>query len=170
MAYVGKHFVGIYQQMPRLFHVKLLTRCLFNDRESHIVTKGLSRTRLTLGFNHSTERSIEMKKRLNEQLSVRSALLIVVPAMLLILMSATIAKACGPWQTTVGCDSNCTVQIVNDCSEGFNCVARTCDKLCVRPTCNPPRCISHICATCVPLYLGGCRGLPECCSGTNGCN
>jgi hypothetical protein len=35
-----------------------------------------------------------MKKRLDEQLSAQSALLIMVSAVLLILMSATVAKAC----------------------------------------------------------------------------
>ena len=111
-----------------------------------------------------------MKKRLNEQLSIQSALLIVVSAVLFNLMFATFAKACSPFKAA-GCDVNCTVQILNDCQSPnvFQCVARTCDRLCDRPTCNPPRCIERPCMACVDRSLGGCAGLPECCSGVGFC-
>ena len=100
-----------------------------------------------------------MKKRLNDQLSVKSALLILGSAVLLILMSAAVAKACGPFRSKPGCDINCTVQIVNDCTYvGFDCVARTCRDLSL-----PNHPIDRICAACVDHSLGGCDGLPECC-------
>ncbi len=107
-----------------------------------------------------------MKKRLNEQLSVRSVLLILMSAVLVILISAIIAKATCTPASAVGCDVNCTVQINNECDPGFDCVARTCDRICGRPTCNPPRCIESICLGCV---IGRCPGFRECCSGGAGC-
>src|SRR6266478_923127 len=94
-----------------------------------------------------------MKKRLNDQLSVQSALLIVVSAVLLILISATVAKACGPF-SEIGCDINCTVQVINNCKyAGFDRVARTCQYC---SGCNPrcASCVQRICAACVDHSLG----------------
>lgn len=116
------------------------------------------------------ERSIEMKKRLDEQLSARSALLIMAFAVLLILMSATVAKACSA-TANVGCDINCTVQLINDCPEFYVCAFRTCQtdtcsscpgRECGR-TCG--RIIQHPCGGCAD-YRYGCKALAECCPQT----
>lgn len=111
-----------------------------------------------------------MKKRLNEQLSVRSALLILGSAVLLILMSATVAKAsCGLF-SSMGCDINCTKQIINTCKYvGFDCYVRTCQRRILRgipPVCNI---YDSICGACIADNLNGCADLPECCN-ANGNN
>ena len=110
-----------------------------------------------------------MKKRLDEQLSAQSALLIMVSAVLLILMSAAVAKACSP-SSAPGCDIGCAVQVVNNCKyAGFDCVARSCQydtcsscpgRECGR-TCG--QVFNAPCLACVSHSLGGCRGMPECC-------
>ena len=114
-----------------------------------------------------------MKKRLNEQLSVRSVLLILMSAVLVILISAIIAKATCTPASAVGCDVNCTVQIINNCQyAGFDRVARTCEttdcNICPGGQCGNRGCdgrtVDRPCAACVDHSLGGCSGLPECCN------
>jgi hypothetical protein len=58
---------------------------------------------------------IEMRNKLNAQITFSSVIQIVLLAFVLIFLSAVVAKAsCGNSQA-LGCDINCTPQIVNDC-------------------------------------------------------
>jgi hypothetical protein len=90
-------------------------------------------------------------RKLNEQLSIRSAVLIVVVAVLFVLGAAGVAKAaCGSAQA-IGCDENCTVQTIK-CDVLNDCAIRSCQC--------PNR--NRICGGCV-LPADGCDGLAECC-------
>ena len=114
-----------------------------------------------------------MKKRMNEQLTAQSAVLTLVSAVLLILLSAMIAKACSA-KAKVGCDVNCTVQIINDCPEFYSCVFRSCEvddcsacpgRECGRSCAGTPR--IQACGGCVD-YRYGCKALAECCPAGGG--
>lgn len=112
-----------------------------------------------------------MKRKLNEQLSLKSAALMASLCMLLILTSAAIARACGPAQTN-GCDVGCAVQYVNDCinPSSHSCVLRSCEYNDGCEQCEPGPCertcrtppAYHPCGGCVANPLG-CSGLSECC-------
>jgi hypothetical protein len=112
-----------------------------------------------------------MKKRMNEPLSAQSAVLTLVAALLLILLSATIAKAVCSATATIGCDVNCTQQVINDCPEFYLCVFRSCEmddcsacpgRECGRSCAGTPR--IQACGGCVD-YRYGCKALAECCPG-----
>src|SRR5947209_6760660 len=113
-----------------------------------------------------------MRKRLDEQLSAQSALLMIVCAVLLILISAPIAKACSA-TVLKGCDVNCTRQVLNDCPEFYNCWFRTCQydtcSSCPGRECGRGcgQIIQHPCGGCVD-YRYGCTALAECCPQTGG--
>jgi len=105
-----------------------------------------------------------MKSKLNAQATLSSVIHIVLFAFLLVFLSSVVAKACGPL-TAVGCDVNCTEQIINDCPnpDTQTCVLRTCE-VC------PPTCIrcqrvcitNHVCGGCVPGPFP-CDALLACC-------
>lgn len=107
-----------------------------------------------------------MKRKLNEPLSLNSAISIITFSVLLILVSATIARACTP-ALAIGCDINCTVQIINDCSDPVHnhCVLRTCDD-CSNCSfgCHKDCSTFSPCGGCVSRMLDGCTALIECCS------
>lgn len=94
-------------------------------------------------------------EKLNQRLSIRSALFTVVAAALIILASAAVARACAP-TSQPGCDTGCAVQIVNTCAEPNSCVVRSCEC----ETTNPP--IFAPCGGCIFTPLGY-SGLKECC-------
>jgi hypothetical protein len=105
-----------------------------------------------------------MKSKLNTQATLSSVINIVLLAFLLVFLSGVVAKACGPL-TAVGCDVNCTEQIINDCPnpDTQTCAIRSCE-VCP-PGCNHclRSCITtHICGGCVPGIFP-CDGLMECC-------
>jgi hypothetical protein len=127
-----------------------------------------------------------VKDKLNtRRVTFSSAIQVSIIAVMLVLMSGIVAKACGP-ATAAGCDINCTVQILNDCAQphqpcntnadcGQSCVLRTCetsscdnlppDQECFHPhlihtpcgACVTNGCVNHTCGT------FGCSGLVECC-------
>jgi hypothetical protein len=113
-----------------------------------------------------------MKKRMNERLSAQSAFLTIVCAVLLILMSATIAKACS-FRAYKGCDVNCTVQIINDCPEFYVCALRSCQydtcSSCPGKECGRGcgQVFNNPCGGCSD-YRYGCKALAECCPQTGG--
>ena len=105
-----------------------------------------------------------MRRKLNAQATFSSVIHIVLFAFLVIFLSGIVAKACGNL-TAVGCNVNCTEQIVNDCDDPSTqtCVIRTCE-VCP-PSCHHclRSCITNnICGACVPGPLP-CDGLMECC-------
>jgi hypothetical protein len=128
---------------------------------------------------------ISMKDKLNtRRVTFSSAIQVLMIAVMLVLISGIVAKACGPAQA-VGCDINCTVQTINDCTQphepcntnadcGQSCVLRTCEnQICdgwsgdqcsdvdlVHSPCGG--CVANACAnhTCGTI---GCSGLSECC-------
>jgi hypothetical protein len=108
-----------------------------------------------------------MKRKLNERLSLQSLIVISSFSLLLILLSASIARACGPAQTK-GSDINCTVQVINDCAEPNSCVLRTCHYAVLG---HGGQCNKHDlpCGGCV-FTPRGCSGLIECCLGRSNCS
>jgi hypothetical protein len=106
-----------------------------------------------------------MKSRLNAQATLSSVIHIVLFAFLLVLLTGVVAKACGPL-TAVGCDVNCTEQIINDCPNPNTqaCVLRTCDDCsgCPGKRCERSCLKINVCGGCVPGVLP-CDGLMECC-------
>lgn len=130
---------------------------------------------------------MDVKDKLNtRRVTFSSAVLISIIAVMLVLISGIVAKACDP-AFGVGCDINCTVQMINDCQQpqepcntnadcGQSCVLRTCesgscdnlppDQECFHPHqvyepcggCVANACANHTCGTI------GCSGLSECCN------
>src|SRR5215471_14760087 len=106
-----------------------------------------------------------MKQKLNEPLTFRSAAAIVSFSIIVVLLSGAVAKACGSL-TALGCDVNCTVQIVNDCSDpvNFHCVVRTCEtincNICPGGECGNRGCDGRIvdkpCGACISVRVNGC--------------
>jgi hypothetical protein len=147
-----------------------LTDLIFDGM--HVLISLLLAHNLTLVLNSPGERSLQMRKRLNEQLSVQYAFLIMVSAVLLILVSATIAKACS-FTATKGCDVGCAVQFINDCPEFYECTLRSCQwDTC--SSCPGKQCgrgcgqvFNTPCGGCAD-YRYGCKALAKCCPQTGG--
>jgi hypothetical protein len=96
-----------------------------------------------------------MSTFLNTSLYWRTAALVVGIAVVLLLGFVRIATACGP-VTAPGCETNCTVQIINDCQGNTECFIMACAQRIGR---------DKVCGGCIPKNGLGCTGLLPCCSG-----